>query len=221
MEGQTFGLLAAALASAWRVIALDQRGHGYSGHASTYTRQDYLGDLDVLFAHLGISRAVLLGNSLGGVNAYQFAARHPDYVRALIVEDIGALIAYDTSFALSWSGVFKTCQDLEERIGPRFFPYLKDSVRSVAGGWRLAFEPQDTVQSQTYLNGDHWVDWLASICPALLIRGEDSRVTTQEHVEEMTERRPNTRLRVLPGGHVVHRTTRGNKAVLGFLNNPA
>jgi esterase len=149
MEGQTFASLAAALTPGWRVIALDQRGHGYSDHASTYTREDYLGDLDALFAHLGISTAVLLGNSLGGVNAYQFAARRPGYVRALIVEDIGVVIGDDTSFALSWSGVFKTCQDLEQRIGPRFFPYLKDSVRSVAGGWRLAFEPKDMVQSQT------------------------------------------------------------------------
>ena len=139
MEGQTFASLAAALAPGWRVIALDQRGHGYSDHASTYMREDYLGDLDVLFAHLGISRAVLLGNSLGGVNAYQFAARHPEYVRALIIEDSGAVMGDDTSFALAWSGVFKTYKDLEERVGPRFFPYLKGSVRSVAGGWRLAF----------------------------------------------------------------------------------
>jgi esterase len=219
MEGQTFASLAAALAPEWRVVALDQRGHGYSGHAATYKREDYLGDLDVLFTHLGLSRAVFLGNSLGGLNAYQFAARHPDYVRALIVEDIGAVIGDDTSFALSWSGVFKTCQDLEERIGPRFFPYLRDSVRSVAGGWRLAFDPQDMVQSQTYLNGDHWADWLASTCPALLIRGENSRVTTQEHVEEMVERRPDTRLRVLSGGHVVHfDNPKGfNAAVLEFL----
>jgi len=204
MEGQTFASLAEALAPGWRVIALDQRGHGYSGHAATYMREDYLGDIDALLAHLGISRAVLLGNSLGGVNAYQFAARHPDRVRALIVEDIGTVIGDDTSFALSWSGVFKTCQDLEERIGSRFFPYLKDSVRSVAGGWRLVFEPKDMVQSQQYLNGNHWADWLASTCPALLIRGENSRVTTQEHVEEMAVRRPNTFLRVLSGGHVVH-----------------
>jgi esterase len=135
MEGQTFASLAAALAPGWRVIALDQRGHGYSGHASTYMREDYLGDLDVLFVHLGISRAVLLGNSLGGVNAYQFAVRHPDYVRALIVEDIGAVIGDDTSFALSWAGVFKTCQDLEERIGPRFFPISRTRyAQSLAGG---------------------------------------------------------------------------------------
>jgi esterase len=219
MEGQTFASLAAALAPGWRVIALDQRGHGYSDHASTYTREDYLGDLDALFAHLRISRAVLLGNSLGGVNAYQFAARHPDYVRALIVEDIGAVIGDDTSFALSWSGVFATRQELEERIGPRFFPYLKDSVRSVTSGWRLAFEPRDMVRSQTHLNGDHWADWLASTCPALLIRGDNSRVTTQEHVEEMVRRRPDTRLRVLQGGHVVHfdNPSGFNAAALEFL----
>jgi esterase len=219
MEGRTFASLAAALAPGRRVIALDQRGHGYSDHAPTYTREDYLGDLDALFAHLEISSSVLLGNSLGGVNAYQFAARHPDYVRALIVEDIGAVINDDTSFALPWSGVFKTRQDLEERIGPRFFPYLKDSVRSVAGEWRLAFEPRDMVQSQTYVNGDHWADWLASTCPALLIRGQDSRVTKQEHLEEMAERRPDTRLRVLQGGHVVHfdNPDRFNAAVLEFL----
>ena len=36
MEGIIYEPLAAALAPAWRVIALDQRGHGYSGHAGTY-----------------------------------------------------------------------------------------------------------------------------------------------------------------------------------------
>jgi len=60
------------------------------------------------------------------------------------------------------------------------------------------------MQSQTYLSSDHWADRLASTCPALLIRGENSRVTTHEHVEEMAKRRPDTRLRVLPGGQVVH-----------------
>lgn len=176
----------------------------YSDHAPTYTRVDYLDDLAALYAHLELRRAILLGNSLGGVNAYQFAARHSDCVRALIIEDIGAVIGDDTSFALAWSGTFKTCNEIEERIGPRFFPYLRDSLRSVPGGWRLAFDPQDMVPSQHCLNGDHWGDWLATRCPALLIRGRESRVITQQHVEEMAERRPDARLRILQGGHVVH-----------------
>ena len=204
MEGRTFASLATALAPEWRVIAPDQRGHGDSDHASTYTRSDYLADLHRLLIHLGLEKVVMLGNSLGGVNAYQFAARYPERVRGLIIEDIGAVIADDTSFALAWSGTFKTRSDLEERIGPRFLPYLQDSIRSVSGGWRLAFDPCELVKSQESLNGDHWQDWLATTCPALLLRGEQSRVTTQQHMEEMATRRSHTLFRTLEGGHVVH-----------------
>jgi pimeloyl-ACP methyl ester carboxylesterase len=42
-----------------------------------------------LLGHLGVKAAIFLGNSLGGVNAYRFASRHPAAVRALVIEDIG------------------------------------------------------------------------------------------------------------------------------------
>ena len=54
------------------------------------------------------------------------------------------------------------------------------------------------------LNGDHWADWLATGCPALLVHGRESRVTATAMVEEMAARRPSTRLVTLDGGHVVH-----------------
>lgn len=207
MEGVTFAPLAAALAPAWRVIALDQRGHGYSDHAPReggYTRDAYLGDLAALLRHLRLDDAVLLGNSLGGVNAYQFAARHPDRVRALVVEDIGTVVGNDTSVALAWGGTFPSREALVERVGPRFLPYLEDAFRETAAGWRLAFDPRDMVASQNQLNGDHWADWLATTCPALLIRGRESRLTTAEMFAQMAARRPNTRLVTLDGSHVVH-----------------
>lgn len=204
MEAGTFAPLAAELAPEWRVLALDQRGHGYSDHAPGYTRDDYLSDLEAFFEHLGCSRAVLLGNSLGGVNAYQFAARHPERVRCLIIEDIGAEVWDDLSFVLAWEGEFATREDLIERVGPRFLPYLEPSFRQTPAGWKLAFDPRDIVKSGKCLSGDHWQDWLASQCPALLIRGSSSRVTTQQGAETMASRRPNTRLRVLDGGHVTH-----------------
>jgi len=221
MEGQTFASFATALAPEWRVIAPDQRGHGYSDHPSAYTRTDYLDDLQALFTHLGLEKAVLLGNSLGGVNAYQFAARYPERVRGLIIEDIGAVIADDTSFALAWSGTFKSRSDLEECVGPRFLPYLKDSIRSVSGGWGLAFDPRELVKSQESLNGDHRQDWLATTCPALLLRGQQSRVTTQQHMEEMAARRPHTTLQILEGGHVIHVDNRDgfSAAVRAFLSS--
>jgi len=204
MEGKTYEPLAATLFPSWRVIAPDQRGHGYTDHAPNYTREDYVGDLAALFAHLGIDQAVFLGNSLGGVNAYQFAARYPARVRALIIEDIGAVNSGELSFVLAWAGTSPSREALAERIGPRFLPYLADSFREVPGGWALAFDAADMLESQRQLNGDHWADWLATECPALLIRGRDSRVTTAAHCEEMAQRRPHTRLVELDGGHVVH-----------------
>jgi esterase len=204
MEAVTFAPLAAGLGPEWRVVALDQRGHGFSDHAPTYTRADYVGDLQAFCEHLRLRDVVLLGNSLGGVNAYQFAARHPARVRGLVIEDIGAEVRDDLSFVLPWAGQFPLRKDLEERVGPRFLPYIEDSFRETPGGWKVAFDPREIVASGKSLSGDHWPDWLASECPALLIRGRDSRVTTQAAVEEMASRRPNTRLVTLDGGHVVH-----------------
>ncbi len=204
MEAATYTQLAAALAPTMRVVLLDQRGHGHSDHAESYTREDYLGDLAALVEHLEIDKAIMLGNSLGGVNAYQFAARYPERVTALVIEDIGAVVEADASFTLPWSGVFPSREALAERVGQRMLPYLLDSFRETSVGWRLAFDPQEMVASQLQLNGDHWSDWLASSCAALLIRGRESRLTTQAHFEEMAARRPNTRLVTLDGGHVVH-----------------
>jgi pimeloyl-ACP methyl ester carboxylesterase len=204
MEAATFAPLAAFLSPAWRVIALDQRGHGHSSHAPTYQRSDYIGDLEALFAHLNLPRAVFLGSSLGGVNAFQFAARHPERVHALIIEDIGAVVTDDISFILPWSGVSPTREDLIAKVGERFAPYLADSFRQTQEGWTLAFEPREMVASQNFLCGDHWKDFLATTCPALLIRGTQSRVTTPEHVEQMASRRPNTTLVTLEGGHILH-----------------
>lgn len=134
MEAVTYVPLTTALAPEWRVVALDQRGHGHSNHAPSYTRENYLGDIAALYRQLGTDSAVLLGNSLGGVNAYQFAAHHPDQVSAMIIEDIGAVVADDTSFALAWSGTFARREDLIERIGPRFMPYLEDAFRETPSG---------------------------------------------------------------------------------------
>jgi esterase len=203
MEAVTYAPLAAAFPK-WRVVALDQRGHGYSDHARSYTRNDYIQDVNALFEHLDLNEAFLLGNSLGGANAYQFAARHPEQVRGLIIEDMGAEVRDDISFVLDWEGQFSTREALSERVGPRFLPYLQDSFRKTSDGWGLAFNPRDMVESQKLLCGDHWQDWLATTCPALLVRGRESRVTTQEAMEQMVSRRPNTRLETLDAGHIVH-----------------
>ncbi|WP_431947085.1 alpha/beta fold hydrolase [Actinacidiphila sp. bgisy167] len=204
-EARTFTGLAHALAPAWRVVALDQRGHGFSDRPPDFSREGYVQDAAALIAHLGLRQVVVLGHSLGGVNAYQLAARHPDVVSALVIEDIGAEIDDDLSFCLAWPHRAPTRTALVEQLGAAV-RYLTDAIREHPDGWGLAFRPQDMVTSVGQVNGNHWDDWLATECPALLVHGTRSDTLTLDHAQAMAARRPNTRLVALATGHTVHET---------------
>lgn len=195
----------------WRVIALDQRGHGYSDHAPNleYSRESYIQDIHHLLQHLKAHQPVtILGHSLGGVNAYQFAARYPDQVEAVIVEDIGVEIDVDLSFANKLSGVFPTLVALKEHlrhVGVKAVDYFSQSVIQSEQGWRLLADLNGIPISQQQLNGSWWADWQASSCPILLIRGGKSFVLDQKQAEKMVASRPNTKLEVFEKcGHSIH-----------------
>ncbi|MFE1830650.1 alpha/beta fold hydrolase [Streptomyces yangpuensis] len=200
--GADFERLAREVGPAWRVIALDQRGQGDSDRAAEYTREGYVADAAALLEHVGLGPAVVLGHSLGGVNAYQLAARRPDLVRAVVVEDIGAVVDGDLSFARAWPRRATTRAGLLAGVGSAA-PYLEGAVREYPDGWGTAFEVEDMVESQRGLNGDHWEDWLRVRTPTLLVRGDRSGVLSAEHAREMTVRRAGVRLVELPAGHAV------------------
>jgi pimeloyl-ACP methyl ester carboxylesterase len=203
-EASAFAPLARALAPRWRVIALDQRGHGASDRADSYRRDDYVADLAAFHRHLDIGPAAVLGHSLGGVNAYQYAARHADRVTALIVEDIGAVVDCDWSFTTSLPRHAPSRQALAAALGAAA-PYLECAFRRSPQGWDFSFEVDDTVASQQALNGDHWHDWASVGCRTLLIRGTRSDELAAGHAREMIARRAGrARLVELPAGHVVH-----------------
>lgn len=204
MDGRTFQSLAAALFPEWRLIAPDQRGHGYSDHAADYSREGYLADLLALLDELAIDRCPMLGHSLGGVNVYHFAARYPERVTGMIIEDIGVVLQEDGAFIKRWGGIYETRRELEEKIGQRLAPYVAPSFRETAEGWRLAFEPADMIRSTAQINGDHWKTWLSSKCPALVVRGSQSRVSDATQLRDMAQRRPQTRFVEFDGGHAVH-----------------
>ncbi|SBT38945.1 alpha/beta fold hydrolase [Micromonospora auratinigra] len=219
-EASAFAPLAEALAPRWRVIALDQRGHGASDRAESYDRDDYVADVAAFHRHLEVGPAVLLGHSLGGVNAYQYAGRYADRVTALIVEDIGAVVDVDWSFTTSLPRHAPSRAALASALGPAM-PYLECSVRRSEDGWGFSFDLGDTVASQKALSGDHWKDWVAVGCPTLLIRGTRSDELAGDHAREMIARRAGqARLVELPAGHVVHHDAQAQfaAAVSAFLS---
>ena len=73
----------------YRVIAIDQRGHGESAH-DPELRYDYdflVADLEAVTKALGVERMVLIGHSLGGRASMLFAGKHPERMAGLVIVD--------------------------------------------------------------------------------------------------------------------------------------
>ena len=83
--------VASAFAGEWRVIAPDQRGCGRSDWdtSARYGIGQLLDDLGELVAATRLESAAVVGHSLGAGAALLLAARRPELVRALVLEDGG------------------------------------------------------------------------------------------------------------------------------------
>lgn len=80
--------VAAVFAGAFPIVRYDKRGHGLSDcPPAPYTIHDHSSDLGGLLAHLQVSSAILIGISVGGIIALDYAANHPQTVRALVLCD--------------------------------------------------------------------------------------------------------------------------------------
>ena len=75
------------LATRYRVIAYDARGHGKSARAASYAIDAFADDLLRIIDGLAGGPAIVVGHSLGGATALVAAAARPDAVRALVLED--------------------------------------------------------------------------------------------------------------------------------------
>ncbi|WP_422110613.1 alpha/beta fold hydrolase [Burkholderia multivorans] len=87
----TWAPVAAALVDRYRVVALDQRGRGLSDWdpRRDYYAAAYVRDLDALVRALDLRRFVLVGHSMGGANAFVYAAAQPERLAGLVIEDMG------------------------------------------------------------------------------------------------------------------------------------
>jgi 3-oxoadipate enol-lactonase len=81
---------AAALAGHRRVIAPDLRGFGDSPGSGPFSIADLADDVAALLDVLGLSRATILGLSMGGYIALAFAARHGRRLDGLVLADTRA-----------------------------------------------------------------------------------------------------------------------------------
>ncbi len=75
------------LATRYRTIAYDQRGHGKSGRATDYSLRAFGEDAARMLTGIVKAPTIVIGHSLGALAAIAAAALQPSLVTALVLED--------------------------------------------------------------------------------------------------------------------------------------
>jgi pimeloyl-ACP methyl ester carboxylesterase len=215
--------LADAVAPAVRLIAYDLRGRGESDKPATgYSLAAHGEDLGGLLDHFGLSRAILVGHSLGAGIVLRFAATRPRRVAKLVLIDGGldvrpamleslapAIGRVGVEFP-SLDGFLARMRALPMFAGrwndylERYFRYDVETlpsgaVRSKAALHAIAEEVQNLARERL------WV-WHHQVrCPTLILRAPDGLLTatdcliTEAEGRAMARAIPRSRLVTVPG----------------------
>jgi pimeloyl-ACP methyl ester carboxylesterase len=211
------------LAGRFRVLALDQRGHGDSDPApdGDYSDAALLGDVAAFVDALDLRRLTLVGLSMGGRVAINYAGRHPGRIERLVVVDIGPEIAPAgrARVGVLMAGApegFATVDEVVAYMRANNLLYTQAMLRHRAqhavralpeGGltWKYDRALRDAIRhGRMRVPADLWPQWRAISCPTLLIRGAESDILTSETAKRMVDELGCARLVVVPGaGHTV------------------
>ena len=200
LNAHTWDLVCTALRTEYRCIALDQRGHGdsdWSEHMD-YSREAHCRDIATFVDALWLGGVILVGQSLGGLNAMTFAARNPSLVSALVLVDVGPELRADgarriTEFVAQsteprpFEDFVQSAVAFNPRRDPRLLRRsLLHNLKETADGlwtWKYDTRPfLDGARRERTLDDLRmvWADVHAIACPTLVVRGGESDVMTEE-----------------------------------------
>jgi pimeloyl-ACP methyl ester carboxylesterase len=199
-----------------RVIALDNRGHGFSQklyQPNDYTLESMAGDAVNLLDHLGIGRADIMGYSMGARIAITIALNHPERLNRLILGGVGRHLLKDPGLPNGLAEAMEA--DSVENISStmlqifrRFAQTTGGDLRALAAcarGFRTAMDPKRFVEINA---------------PVLICVGTKDDVAGDPHIFEPLFN--NIRIVDIPDRD--HNRTVGDRlyrqAVLDFLAEP-
>jgi pimeloyl-ACP methyl ester carboxylesterase len=88
---RSWDAFAEAMTDRYRVLALDQRGHGETTWSpdEKYGHDEMAKDLEAFVKAMGLKNFTLLGLSMGGLVSIEYAGKKPKELSALVIVDIG------------------------------------------------------------------------------------------------------------------------------------
>lgn len=217
----------------FRLIALDQRGHGDSSWAipPAYSCNDYVNDLTLLIETLQLSGVILMGHSMGGLHAIKYASKRPGKVSGLIHIDIEPCPpSWNKKYLRRLFETLPPFYDLIQDFVNQFqedSPYANKEILFYLANYALMKKKDGKFYSKfdrECLNFFDQYDLRPSLadikCPTLIIRGEESKVMRHGKAQEMNRAILNSKFVEIPGAtHRVHidNPLKFQLAVLDFL----
>lgn len=131
--------VAAHYSGRFRILRYDMRGHGLSECPDApYSIEDLVADLDQLLAALGITSAIVVGLSVGGLVAQGLAALRPGLVRAAVLSNTAAKVGSPEMWAqriatIEAGGIASLSEPILERW---FSAAFRQSRPEELSGWR-------------------------------------------------------------------------------------
>jgi pimeloyl-ACP methyl ester carboxylesterase len=206
-----------ALSTTFRVVLVDNRDAGRSSKAShSYEIADMADDVSGLLDALGIPQTHLLGLSMGGMIAQEFALRHPERLDRLVLAGTGAAparSAIDPIRIWSWVRANDATGDVfggQQFVSLFSTSFLRNHLAVRETAELLASNPHKMTaeaygrQAEAYLRFDA-LDRLAAItAPTLVVVGEQDLLTPPWIVREIANAIPAARFEVIRGDGSSH-----------------
>ncbi len=217
-DGLCWTSVAQSLEADYDIVMLDARGHGLSDAPEWgYGPLDQANDVSGVIEGLNLTRPIVLGHSMGAMTTLVLAGRHPDLVRAIVLEDPPPwwVADYPPAFNAEWLTQTRAWltnfqnQSREDLIARQ---------RAETPGWsEVELVPWADSKLRVDLKIlDHLapleVDWPILVggirCPVLLIRGDPDRgaLVTAEHTHTLQTWLPQLRVaHISSAGHSIRR----------------
>ena len=204
------------LSEHYAVYLVDLRNHGKSPHTQEHSYALMAGDLVDFFDQQWLHQASVIGHSMGGKVAMQFALDNPGVVNKLVVVDIApkmypphhqdvldTMLSFDPSAADNRRDMLLHLQShLRDARTVHFL--MKNLSRSKEGGFRWKMNLDSLVANYRELNETVTYDDPFE-GDALFIRGAESAYIADEDMLEILEIFPRAKLSTIEGaGHWVH-----------------